>query len=88
MVGRDTPEPNARGDYVRPRTVQADVFEPKPLLYKAKRQTPATARQKKHLKELADYHKINLNLEWETLTRNEASRQVDRIISQYGRILK
>ena len=56
--------------------VQADVFEPKPLIYKAKRQTPATARQKKHLKELADYHKINLNLEWETLTRNEASRQV------------
>ena len=68
--------------------VQADVFEPKPLIYKAKRQTPATARQKKHLKELADYHKINLNLEWETLTRNEASRQVDRIISQYGRMLK
>lgn len=66
--------------------VQADVFEPKPLIYKAKRQTPATARQKKHLKELADYHKINLNLEWETLTRNEASRQVDRIISQYGRM--
>jgi len=68
--------------------VQADVFEPKQLIYKAKRQTPATARQKKHLKELADYHKINLNLEWETLTRNEASRQVDRIISQYGRMLK
>ena len=68
--------------------VQADVFEPKPLIYKAKRQTPATARQKKHLKELADYHKINLNLEWETLTRNEESRQVDRIISQYGRMLK
>lgn len=66
--------------------VEADVFEPKPLIYKAKRQTPATARQKKHLKELADYHKINLNLEWETLTRNEASRQVDRIISQYGRM--
>ncbi len=38
------------------------------------------------MKELADYHKINLNLEWETLTRNEASRQVDRIISQYGRM--
>lgn len=67
---------------------QADVFEPKLLIYKAKRQTPATARQKKHLKELADYHKINLNLEWETLTRNEASRQVDRIISQYGRMQK
>ena len=65
---------------------QPDVFEPKPLLYKAKKQTPATMRQKKHLKELAEYHKIDLNLPWETLTRNEASRQVDKIISTYGRI--
>lgn len=65
---------------------QPDVFEPKSLLYKAKKQTPATMRQKKHLKELAEYHKIDLNLPWETLTRNEASRQVDKIISTYGRI--
>ena len=36
--------------------------------------------------ELAEYHKIDLNLPWETLTRNEASRQVDKIISTYGRI--
>lgn len=67
---------------------QPDVFVPKPLLYKAKRQTPATARQKKHLKELAEYHKIDLNLDWETLTRNEASRQTDKIISRYGRMPK
>lgn len=65
---------------------QPDIFVPKPLIYKAKRQTPATIRQKKHLKELADYHKIDLNLAWDTLTRNEASRQVDKIISQYGRM--
>lgn len=67
---------------------QPDVFVPKPLLYKAKRQTPATARQKKHLKELVEYHKIDLNLDWETLTRNEASRQTDKIISRYGRMPK
>ncbi len=65
---------------------QPDIFLPIPLFYKAKRQTPATARQKKHLKELAEYHKIDLNLSWDTLTRNEASRQVDRIIHRYGRI--
>lgn len=66
----------------------ADIFVPKPLLYKAKRQTPATERQKKHLKELVEYYRINLNLDWDTLTRNEASRQVDKIISQYGRMPK
>ena len=63
-----------------------EAFTPRPLQYKAKKQTPATMRQKKHLKELAEYHKIDLNLPWETLTRNEASRQVDKIISTYGRI--
>lgn len=67
---------------------EPDIFLPKPLIYKAKRQTPASARQKKHLKELAEYHKIDLDLEWESLTRNEASRQVDRIIHKYGRMQK
>lgn len=67
---------------------QPDIFVPRSLVYKAKRQTPATARQKKHLKELAEYHKIDLNLDWETLTRNEASRQTDKIISRYGRMPK
>lgn len=34
MVGRDTPEPNARGDHVRPRMVQAAVSEPRiPRIY-------------------------------------------------------
>lgn len=65
---------------------QKDIFEPKPLLYKVKKQTPATERQKKHLKELATYHKINLNLSWNTLTRNEASRQANKIIARYGKM--
>ena len=64
------------------------VFEPYPLIYKAKKQVPATARQKNHLKELAEYHKIALNVPWETLTKNEASRQIDRIIAAYGRMPK
>ena len=63
-----------------------EIFVPFPLLYKAKKQSPATARQKKHLQKLADYHKIVLNVPWETLTKNEASRQIDRMIAQFGRI--
>ena len=64
------------------------VFEPVPLVYKAKKQVPATERQKNHLKALADYHKITLNVPWETMTKNEASRQIDRIIAEYGRMPK
>lgn len=61
------------------------VFTPRPLNYHPKRETPATKTQKNHLKELADYHKINIDVCWDTLTRSEASRLTDRIISRYGR---
>ena len=65
---------------------QPELFMPFPLMYKAKKQSPATNRQKNHLKELADYHKVTLNVSWETLTKNEASRQIDRLTARYGRI--
>lgn len=65
-----------------------DVFAPYPLIYKAKKQSPATNRQKNHLQQLAQYHGVVLNISWETLTKNEASRQIDRLIARYGRIPK
>ena len=65
-----------------------DAFEPKPLQYKPKRQTSATPAQKKRLKELADYHKIDLAVDLETITRSEASRTADKIMAKYGRIPK
>ncbi len=65
-----------------------DVFVPYPLIYKVKKQSPATNRQKKHLQALADYHGLMLNVSWDTLTKNEASRQIDKIIVQYGRMMK
>lgn len=65
-----------------------EVFVPYPLIYKAKKQSPATGRQKNHLRQLADYHNIVLNISWETLTKNEASRQIDRLIAKYGRMPK
>lgn len=37
---------------------------------------------------LADYHKIELDIVWEQLTRSEASRLMDKLISQYGRCPK
>lgn len=62
------------------------LFERKELQYKAKRQTPATQRQKNYLKELAEYHKIVLDIPEEGLSRSEASRLADRIIGKFGKM--
>lgn len=58
------------------------------LIYRAKKQGPATPRQKKYLKELTEYHKIELNIDIETLTKSEASRKTDYILAQFGRLPK
>ncbi len=63
-----------------------EVFAPFPLAYKTKKQSPATNRQKKHLQKLAECHQVELHACWDTLTKNEASRMIDSIIAQYGRM--
>lgn len=67
---------------------EPEAFRPLPLVYRAKKQSPATERQKRHLKELTEYHKIELDIDIETLTKSEASRKTDRILAQYGKIPK
>lgn len=64
----------------------AEKFLPKPLLYKAKKQTPATERQKQYLKKLALYHGIELGMISPSMTKSEASRLTDKLIAQYGKI--
>lgn len=65
---------------------QDKLFQPKPLLYKVKRQGPITNAQKAYLNDLIKYHKIKLDVAVDSLTKNEASRKIDTIISEYGRI--
>lgn len=65
-----------------------EAFVPRPLIYKAKKQTPATGRQKENLKKYADFYGISLPETTETLTRSEASRLMDQWISRYGRMPK
>lgn len=60
-------------------------FHPEPLIYKVKRETPITPRQKERLYELIHRHKLTVEYDVESLTRNEASRFTDRILAQYGR---
>lgn len=63
-----------------------EAFYAKNLIYKVKKEQPASKRQKEHLQDLVKYHKIGLTVQIDHLTRNEISRITDRIIAQYGRI--
>lgn len=65
-----------------------EAFLEKILQYRVKREQPATKRQKEVLRDLTKYHKISLTVQIEDLSRNEASRMTDKIIAQYGRIVK
>ena len=61
------------------------LFEPKLLVYRAKKQTPATARQLQRLKEYRTLHQITDEINFEILTKSEASRIMDRYLSTYGK---
>lgn len=63
-----------------------ELFEAKPLMYQVKRESPATNAQKRHLKDLLKYHRIELDKDPDTLTKNEASRYIDKIILEHGRL--
>lgn len=62
-------------------------FAPKPLCYKAKKQSPATERQKEYLRRLAQYHGVTLEAFSPTMTKSEASRLTDRMLAQYGKMV-
>ena len=61
------------------------LFCPQTLVYRAKRDTPATNSQKDRLYRLISQHKIIQDVEIEQLTRSEASRMTDKILAKYGR---
>ena len=61
------------------------LFEPKPLVYHAKRQTPATSRQIQRLKEYCGSHQITDEIDYANLTRSEASRIMDKYLARYGK---
>ena len=61
------------------------TFEPQPLHFQVKRDTPATKPQKERLYRLQEQHKITLEVDVEKLTRSEAGRLVDKILAKYGR---
>ena len=65
-----------------------ELFCSKQLIYKVKKQGPMTLAQKRYLRDLVKYHRIKLNVNPESLTKNEASRLIDEILSTYGKIMR
>ena len=61
------------------------LFRPTPLIFKVKRDSPATKAQKERLYRLLEQHKIQWDRDVEKLTRSEASRFTDKILAKYGR---
>jgi len=67
--------------------MNAKYFEPKSLFYKPKKQSPLTDKQKKFLSSLIRQHKVEIEYEVDELTKSEASKKIDGILSTYGRKL-
>ena len=75
----------AFGDHENTEASKNKIFQSYPLIYKIKKEGPATKAQKERLYRELDKHKIVPEYDVERLTKNEASRYLDRILSEYGR---
>ncbi|MBQ8189632.1 MAG: 3'-5' exonuclease [Lachnospiraceae bacterium] len=64
----------------------AKVFSKHPLIYQVKKESPATKKQLEQLKRFLNHYHIESEYNIESLSRNEASRYMDQLISRYGRI--
>ena len=65
---------------------QPNIFEPEEFTYRVKKMPPITERQKKYLNDLIRAHHIHPDFDINTLTKNEASRKIDKILAENGRI--
>ena len=62
-----------------------DTFAPKPLEFKVKKESPITKAQKERLTLLLAKHNLEPKCEIASMTKNEASRYMDQILTTYGR---
>lgn len=73
--------------YGRLKELFAEIAEvmPEPLLYRPKKEVPASRKQMEWLYALLEKHKLNPGVDVDSLTKNEASRLIDKILANYGR---
>ena len=63
-----------------------EAFKPFEFVYQVKKMQPMTDRQKKYLNALIIHHNLEIDYEVDSLSKNEASRKIDTIILQNGKI--
>lgn len=76
--------------YYRLAQVQPEdegFFKTRPLNFSVKKEAPATPAQVRYLSALAAYHHISMRFTMEALSKSQASRMIDEIISTHGKIL-
>lgn len=64
-----------------------ELFVPQEMKRSVKKLQPITDRQKKYLMDLYQYHRLQMDFDIDQLSKNEASRKIDKILSEKGRIL-
>ncbi|GMQ62046.1 3'-5' exonuclease [Vallitalea maricola] len=62
-----------------------ELFIPKPILWKPKKTSAITYKQKAYLAALIRKHNVVLDKQIDELSKSEASRAIDNIINTYGR---
>lgn len=61
------------------------IFTPVQLIWKPKKESPITERQKKFLADLIRRYKVEIEYEIDSMSKSMASKEIDRILSTYGR---
>ena len=62
-----------------------ESFEPKKLIYLIKKESPIRPLQIVKIKKLLELYKAECPYDIEKMTRNEASRYIDKLMAQYGK---
>lgn len=66
--------------------VHPEWFAARPLSYEQKKTEPVTPKQVRYLKAIIDTYHLTIAPDYATLTKSEASRLIDKLLSTYGRI--
>lgn len=73
-------------EYAEDRTLSEDVDKLIALEFGIKKKSPITAAQERYLNALVKAHNIKMEVDIASLTKNDASRMIDKILSTYGKI--
>lgn len=63
-----------------------DIFEPKALIYQVKKESPVMAKQIEQITRLSKQYGLDCPYDLEKMTKNEASRYIDKIKSRFGSV--